>query len=100
MKGKQMDDSIMVVALKWLGGGALAAFGWVGKGMYADIKELKKNDADCKLDLKDFKLHVSENYAKDSTIQTSLARVYEVMEHGFKDQREYLKDMLNAKVGK
>lgn len=65
-----------------------------------DLEYLKKSDSDCKLDLANFRTEVARDYSKDVNIQASLKRVYEVMEHGFSEQREYFKDMLHIKEKK
>jgi len=57
-----MDDSIVIILLKnaWIL--ICGVFGWIGRGMYSDIRNLQKSDADCKLDLANFKTHVSESH--------------------------------------
>jgi len=53
---------------------------WLGKGMYNDVKDLKDHQSDCELSLANFRTEVSKDYAKDITIQASLARVHDKME--------------------
>jgi hypothetical protein len=41
------------------------------------LKRLEQNDADCQLGLANFKTEVANNYAKDATMQSSLARIHD-----------------------
>ncbi len=86
-----MDDTLIIALLKWIGAGVLATIGWIGKGMWTDVKELKKDSSDCALRLEMFKTHVSEHYAKDASVQQSLARIHDRMDSGFKEIREALR---------
>lgn len=110
-----MSDEVQVIGILWKAGLAVMGIGGVIIGFFTkraikevdnlseNVKKLEKSEAACKLDIanfrtevSDYKTHVSENYAKDATIQHSLERVYAVMAQGFKDQREYFVDLLNA----
>lgn len=89
-----MDDSLVLIMLKnaWII--ILGVFGWVGRGMHADIKDLRRSDADCKLELANFKAEVAKDYAKQETTQASLARIHDKMEEGFGELHKDIKNIL------
>lgn len=91
-----MDDPVVVMFLKnaWIL--ICGVFGWMGRGMYADIKNLQKSDADCKLDLANFKAEVANDYAKQETTQSSLARIHDKMESGFDTLHKDIKTILTT----
>lgn len=76
-----MDDSLLIIALKnaWIL--IMGVFGWIGRGMHADIKALQKSDADCKLDLAEFKAKVATDYTDKQTMQSSLARIHDRLDN-------------------
>lgn len=77
------------VVITMFGGGSLLS--WLGRRtinrvdtdierLGGDVKALQKSDSDCKLDLANFKTEVAKEYAKDTTMQQSLARIHEKIE--------------------
>jgi hypothetical protein len=72
-----MDDSIFTYA----GGAVMAALGFHLKRAQsqtdANVDAALKKGADNALELEKYKTHVSEIYAKDATMQQSLARLHE-----------------------
>jgi hypothetical protein len=53
----------------------------------------EKNHAN-ELNLSNFKTHVSETYAKEATMQQSLARIHDRMDEGFTELREDIKNLI------
>lgn len=72
-----MDEAVLIAMIKWVGGITIAAGGWIGRGMHADIKKLKDDAGKCELRIQEFRTHVSENYAKDASVQASLSRIHD-----------------------
>lgn len=99
-----MSEEAEAIGMLWKAGIGImgmggAIIGFFTRRVVSDVDQLKKSDAQCKLDLANFKTEVAKDYSKDVNIQASLKRVYEVMEHGFSEQREYFKDMLDMRKG-
>lgn len=60
---------------QWLLGIVVALLSWIGRGVKGDVETLKKSDADCKLDLANFKTEVAHNYANKAAMTTELAGI-------------------------
>lgn len=88
-----MDDTISLVAWAYKGvlGGATVLIGYFTKNLLDDMKDSKIQLRQAQNDIAAHKLHVSETYAKDATIQQSLARVHDRMDEGFKELRNELR---------
>lgn len=65
------DESLLLALLKWAWTPIVGVFAWIGKNMHSDIKTLKEKDKDCKLELSEFKLHVSENHPTKSDLNAA-----------------------------
>ncbi len=72
-----MDDNILWKALLGLLAVVTAMISFASKKLIGDVEALKKSDAECKLDLANFKTEVATNYAKDATVQSSLSRIHD-----------------------
>lgn len=81
---------------EWILGGLFAViwtgFGWIMNGMKSDIKQNEVDSLKNARDLADYKLHVSDNYPKESTI----SRLYETIEKMAEDISD-LKVMVGRK---
>lgn len=76
-KRGSVDDSILLALLKGFGAVGIAIGGWIGRGMHSDIRKLKDDAGRCELRIQEFRTHVSENYAKDASVQASLSRIHD-----------------------
>lgn len=94
-----MSDEVLAVGIAWkilglIGGTGLAIIGFFTKRVIADVDKLKAGNSDCKLDLANFKTEVANNYAKDASVQASLARIHDRMEMAFTEIRTDIKKIL------
>jgi hypothetical protein len=55
----------------------------------------EKKHNECELNLANFRTDVAREYAKDSSVQQSLARLHEHMEEGFTEIRTDIKTILS-----
>lgn len=66
-----VEDSFLVMLLKYSWAGFLAVFGWMGKGMYAELKKLREDDNQHRTDIASLRLHISENYPTKSDLNAA-----------------------------
>lgn len=104
-----MSDDLAAVGTAWkiLGiimGGGMAVIGFftrraIGEvdGLKDSVERLSDNDKECKLDLANFRTEVATTYAKEASVQLSLARIHDRLEAGFEEIRADIK-MLIGKV--
>lgn len=52
---------------------------------------------ECALSLANFKAEVAGNYAKEITMQQSLARIHDRLDHGFEELRGDIKNLMSKK---
>lgn len=105
VRGEMDDHSILmwlVVAGLGIGGSLI---GWLlartvsrlDTDMKTHAVKLEKHDSlhnQCTVDLERFKTEVAKEYAKDSSVQASLSRLYAMMEQGFGEIRGDIKSIL------
>jgi hypothetical protein len=73
-----MDDfASFSKIVQWLFGAVLALGGLIMKSLYGEIISLKDRTSEQGESLAEFKLHVSDNYAKEISTQQSLSRIHE-----------------------
>lgn len=90
-----MDDFFYRIGMSVMGvAGLIIAF--FTKRVVMDVDNLKKSDADCKLDLAEFKTRVATDYADKRSTQASLARIHDKMEDGFGTLHQDIKSILTA----
>lgn len=58
------------------------------------LEHHSEQHAHCTLELSNFKTHVSENYAKETNMQQSLARIHDRIDTGFEELRTDIKTIL------
>ncbi len=80
---------------------AMAIIGFFTKRTMDDLKENITKTNNIELDHANYKTHVSENYAKDATVQSSLTRIHDridevgsTVERGMKDIRDDIKKII------
>jgi hypothetical protein len=74
------DDTWLDWAFKSLVGLLFIIGGYLGQGVKSDVRELQKNQAQADLALAAYKLEVERTFAKDTSVQTSLARIHDRMD--------------------
>lgn len=88
-----MDDSI-----KYIWGAfvtiTLPLIGFFTTRTLGELDGVKKKTDSNELELERYKTHVSDNYAKDASVQTSLARIHDRMDSGFGKIEEDIKILI------
>lgn len=80
---------------------AIAIIGFFTKRTMDDVKDNTNKINKIELEHANYKTHVSDNYAKDATVQSSLSRIHEridevgeKVETGMKDIRDDIKKLI------
>lgn len=94
-----MSDEVEAINMIWKAGLLVIGVGgtvvsFFTKRVINDVDYLKKSDADCRLDLANFKTEVAKDYAKRESTQQSLARIHDKMESGFDTLHKDVKSIL------
>lgn len=94
-----MSDEVEAVGILWKAGLSIMGIGgliiaFFTQRIIGDVDYLKKSDVDAKLDLANFKTEVAKDYAKDQSVQQSLARIHDRLDDGFGELRNDIKALL------
>lgn len=74
--------------LVWLIGAVVGLLTWIGRGMSSEIRRLDKEADDCKLNLANFKTHVSETHPTKNDLNAARLETKESVDrlHGRIDE--------------
>ncbi len=79
-----MGNTMIEDAYDWIAksfiAGCVAVIAFFTKRVVSDVTELKKDSADCKLNLANYKTEVSNTYSKETSTQASLSRIHDRMD--------------------
>lgn len=71
------DPSVIDWLFKAFATACMGIIAFFTKRVVNDVAELQRNSAKCEVDLANYKTHVSDNYAKETTMQQSLSRIHD-----------------------